>query len=215
MTIENRQRRPGCGARRVTRRLALRRRLWASLSVPAALLLGSLLVWDTSSAAFTATTDNGRNAWEAGTVKIGLDDGSDSGTATAMLKVSAAQPGQRVQRCVKATYSGNVTASVRVYLSGGTGNASLDPYLDLLVDEGSGASFDSCAGFSGTAIYTGTLGDFRANKVSFSTGVGTWTPTTAGSERVYRFTVTVNKDAPSTAADKTSTASFTWEARPT
>ncbi len=215
MTIEGRQPRLLCGARRVTRRLALRRRLRASLPVSAALLLGSLLVWDTSSATFTATTDNGKNAWEAGTVKIGLDDGSGSGTPTAMLKVSAAQPGQRVRRCIKATYSGNVAASVRIYLSGGTGNTSLDPYLDLTVEEGSGASFSTCAGFSGTAVYTGTLGDFRANKTAFSTGVGTWTPTSAGSERVYRFTVTVNKDAPSTAADKTATAAFTWEARTT
>ena len=164
-------------------------------------LTASLFTW----AAFSATTNNGTNSWQAGSVTITHDD-----SGSAMFNVSGIVPGNTGQKCIKVTYSGSVAATVKLYRSaiGGTG---LDSYIDLTVNKGSGSSGTNgdCTGFSaGSDIHTSTL---TAVPTSYAAGLdgATFNP---NDQPVYRFTWSLQDD--NNANGKTATGvTFTWEAR--
>ena len=71
------------------------------LALAAALMISGLLVFQSSRAAFTDTTDNTGNSLSAGTVTLVDDD------ATAvMFNVSNMKPGDSSQNCILVTYQG-------------------------------------------------------------------------------------------------------------
>src|ERR671932_186985 len=76
--------------------------------------------------AFSSTTTNSGNQFAAGTVTI-----SDNDSNNAAYSVSAAKPGDFGERCIKVTYSGSLTANVKMYRSGFTSGTGLDSYVDL------------------------------------------------------------------------------------
>lgn len=167
------------------------------------------LVVDATRAAFSASTTNPGNSWQAGTVSITDDD-----SGTALFSATGLVPGDTGTNCVVVRYDGSAVPA-RVRLSGAAAGGTLGQYLDLTVQRGSGTAatgFGDCTGFSATeTLYTGTVAGFATSHGSFATGVGTWNPSATGQESVYRFTWTLQDD--NAAQGASVNATFTWEAR--
>jgi hypothetical protein len=171
-------------------------------------------------AAFRATTSNGGNLVEAGSVKL-----SDNGDGSALVSLSAAVPGDTTSACIKVSYNGTLPATVRLH--GTTTGSGLDQYLDLKVTRGvynpATPAFKSCTNFQadGTnyigagngVVYNGTLqgfpDDYASGLVDPTSGAPeSWTTSEV---HVYRIDVTVQNDF--LAQNKDASQTFRWEAR--
>jgi len=173
-----------------------------------AVFAASLLAFQATGAAFSATTENAGNAFAAGTVTI-----SDNDSGVAMFNVTNMKPGDNAVGCIEVTYSGSLDPEVRAY-GATTAGDGLEAYLDLTVERGDG----TCAAFgTSTAVWTngtdGDLGVFLGAATDYATGVDSWQPTGgAPNDTVpYRFTVDLQDD--NAAQGKTATVTFTWEAQ--
>lgn len=189
------------------------RRRTTLIALPLALVASSGLVYQASNAAFTASTSNGSNTWSSGTVLLADDDSS-----SVMFNATDIKPGSTGIKCINVTYSGTLAGQVRLYVTSPSG--TLGQYLDLTVEEGTGATGGatlSCSGFSaGSTLSAGgeTLDSFATAHSAFGGGVSAWAPTGASSEtRSYRVTYTLQDD--NNAQNKSAAATFTWEARNT
>jgi hypothetical protein len=177
---------------------------WAG--VPVTLLASAGLVWQASTAAFSASTATPSNSWTAGTVALVDDDAN-----AAMFTATGLRPNDTGTKCIAVTYNGSLTSAVKLYAAS---TGTLAPYLNLTVEEGTGGSFGSCAGFSATStLYNGTVSGFAAANTSYASGVSSWTPTGSGQSRSYRFVYTVQDN--NAAQGLTANATFTWEAQNT
>ena len=188
-----------------------RRGAWVVLAGLVVGVLGSgTLVWQGTNAAFTASTGNGASSWSSGTVALSDDD-----SAAALFSAGPVVPGDTQTRCIAVTYGGDIAATVRLYATSVSG--ALGPYLGLVVEQGAGAGnvggAGTCAGFSGTTIWSGTLSALAGTATDFSTGLGTWAPTGPGQTTVYRITWTVDLGAGDALQGTAATASFVWEAQ--
>jgi hypothetical protein len=186
-------------------------------SVPAGVLIAGVLIMQTSSAAFVATTTNPTSNWTAGSVALSDDD-----TNTAMFNATALKPGDTGTKCIVVTYNGTVTSSVKLYGTAYSQTNAMGANLDLVVDEGTGtATFagsgpTSCTGFTlGANIYTGTVDGFATTKTAFASGVGSFAPTGSGQTKIYRLQYTLKAAAPNTVQNGTAALGFTWEAQST
>jgi hypothetical protein len=170
----------------------------------AGVLASGMLVWGSSTALFRGTTANPVNSWTAGTVSISDDD-----AAAAMFTVTGILPGDSGTKCITVTYTGNVTANVRLYATlTGTG---LGTYIDTTIDQGTGGSFASCTSFVSEVSTTGTMASFAAARTNFATGFGTWAPTANGQSRTYRVAWAMQPD--NGGISKNATLNLTWEAQ--
>jgi hypothetical protein len=170
----------------------------------AGVLASGMLVWGSSSAMFSGNTGTPSNSWAAGSVSLSDDD-----SATAMFAVAGIVPGDSGSECITVTYTGNITANVRLYATlGGTG---LGTYLDLVVDQGTGGSSASCTGFAMEATTSATMAAFAAARTNYATGFGTWAPTANGQTRTYRIAWAIQGNT--AALNKTATFTLTWEAQ--
>lgn len=178
----------------------------AAATVVGGIAISSGVMWQASSAAFTASTSNVADSWTAGTVALADDD-----TGTAMFAATNLRPGSVGQKCIKLTYNGSLSGNVKLYGSAVSG--ALAPYVDLVVEEGAGGDFGTCTGFtpSGTA-FTGTLASFGTGKTDFASGVGAFAPSGPGQSKTYRLSYTVNAGTPDTAQGATAAATFNWQA---
>jgi hypothetical protein len=176
-------------------------------------IVSAALVWQASYSAFSATTTNPTNNWATGTVVLTDDDSS-----TAMFNATVLKPGSTGVKCINVTYSGTLAANVKLYGTGKTATNSLDTYLNLTVEQGTGGNFASCAGFVVDAgapnTYTGTLAGFATAYTNFGTGFGTFSPAGAAA-KVYRITYTVNAATPDTSQGSTASMGLTWESQNT
>ncbi|WP_412740528.1 hypothetical protein [Krasilnikovia sp. MM14-A1259] len=179
----------------------------AAATVVGGIALSTGVMWQASSAAFTASTNNAANSWNAGTVALSDDD-----STTAMFTANGLRPGSTAAKCIKLTYNGSLSGTVKLYSSAVSG--ALAPYVDLVIEEGTGGDFSSCTGFSaaGGPTYTGTLATLGSTKTDFTSGVGTFAPTGAGQVRTYRITYTVNASTPDAQQGATAAATFNWQA---
>ncbi len=179
-------------------------------AVVAGLIGSGAFVWQGTNAAFTSTTSNGANNWTAGAVTIGDDDSSQ-----ALFSASGLVPSSTGSKCIKVTYTGNVTSAVKLYVASSSG--SLATYLDVVVQEGSGVGnvgdFSSCGAFSGTTVYSGTLAGMASTTTTFGSGVGTFAPTGSGQFKVYKFTYTLNASTPDSQQSQSASATFQWESQ--
>jgi hypothetical protein len=177
------------------------RKLLLTIAVVAA--VGGLTGFGTYSA-FSSTTTSGANSMAAGTVSI-----SDDHTASSMLNLANAKPGDRTTGCVKVTYTGSLPSTVRMYANP---TGALAPYLKVTIDRGSGGSYPSCTGFTATSTtFTGTLNGLPTSWATSSDDpLGTWTQNQTQS---YRVDVQLDPNAPSAAQGLTAAVSLTWEAR--
>jgi hypothetical protein len=207
------------GSVRVPTRSRLRRLRGTAVTV--GLLVSALLVWQSTRAAFVATTDNPGNSWEAGAVTL------DSNPATAMFTTaSKIKPDDPKSQCIDVTYLGNLaTTGVQLYASGklesdgGSDGAVLDTKLMMKIYIGD--SNDTCAAqgaASWTALTTAGTGD-SIDTLAGYTGWGDalvtgWSPTATGQSRAFLFT----HELPTTATvdlaqGDTVTLTFVWETR--
>jgi len=176
-------------------------------------------------AAFSGTTVNPTNSFVAGTVAI-----ADNDSGAAMLSLASALPGAFDEGCITVTYSGSLSATVKLYGAGTfTSGSSLAPYIDLTITRGSFGSppaFDSCTGFTADStnyigagagvVFNGTLGGFNTSHTSFANGL---TDPTSGSpevwdnaeSHVYMIRVTLQNNTAAQGLNVTET--FTWEAQ--
>jgi hypothetical protein len=187
------------------------RRWAAALAVPLGLVLSAGLIWESSQAAFTAQTVNAGNTFSAGSVILTDDDAS-----TAMFAVTGLKPGASGQKCIAVTYGGSLNAAVKLFVApGDLAGTGLGGYLNLTVEEGTGGSFGSCAGFTPSGSdFTGTLAAFAGASTTSATGVGSFAPAGGSAAvRVYRFSYTLADD--NAAQGLTATVKFTWEASST
>lgn len=181
------------------------------MATVAGMAVASALVWRTSEAAFTATTDNGGNSFAAGTVSLSDDD-----SGSALFTMTGLAPGSSQTACIEVTYTGSLTpaSAITFYAAStnandGSGNGLADD-LDVTVELGTDGS--TCAAFSAaSSLYTATaLASLAAVGSPLSTG---WTPA-GGSNgmRPFRFTITLGADTANDAQGDSSTATFTWAA---
>lgn len=193
---------------------------WRRLGVLCVLALLVPAAGGVTFAAYTATSVNGGNALEAGSVKL-----SDNGDGSSMLSLGGALPGDTTSACINVTYDGSIPSTVRLH--GTTTGTGLDAYLDLKVTRGtyspSAPAFKSCTNFQPDAtnyigagngvIYSGTLQGFPDDYASglvdpLSGSPESWT---TGESHVYRLDVTLQNNFG--AQGKTAAQVFRWEAR--
>lgn len=193
---------------------------WRRLGVLCVLALLVPAAGGVTFAAYTATSVNGGNALEAGSVKL-----SDNGDGSSMLSLAGALPGDTTSACINVTYDGSIPSTVRLH--GTTTGTGLDAYLDLKVTRGtyspSAPAFKSCTNFQPDAtnyigagngvIYSGTLQGFPDDYGSglvdpLSGSPESWT---TGESHVYRLDVTLQNNFG--AQGKTAAQVFRWEAR--
>jgi hypothetical protein len=187
-----------------------RKQLVAGAAIPAAVIASGAMVWQSSYSAFSATASNPTNNWSAGTVALADDDSN-----TAMFTANNLKPGATGVKCIAVTSTGSLASTVKLYgTSFATTNALADN-ISLKVEQGSGATSASCAGFTGAStLFENTLNNFGTSKTSFATGVGTWAPTgTASETKSYRVTYTLNANTPDSAQGGTAAVGLTWESQ--
>lgn len=185
-----------------------RRRLGTVLAVLLSGLVVALFVFRVSSAGFSATTDNNGNSWQTGSVQLTDNDGG-----SALFTATNLDGGTVTTKCINVTYTGFTSGTHVKMFTSGVGGTGLATYLDVVVEEGTGATDTACTGFvddPAAPIYTGTLAAFAANN-SYANGVGDWQPSGSPVTRTYKITTTVQND--SNAMGKTASATFNWEAQ--
>ena len=165
--------------------------------------------------AFSATTVNAGNTFDAGTVVL-----TDNDANTAMYNITDAKPNDVVVRCIRVTYSGTLPSTVRLYTT--TPVNPFGQYVTLSIDKGTmpgATTFPNCTGFTPDAvpnIFTGTLSSFGTGRTNFATGVpanpGAAVQWVNNDTVVYRFTLTMQDNALAVGGSS-GVHSFTWEAQ--
>jgi hypothetical protein len=186
----------------------------------AGLLISGFTVWSASQAAFSGTTANTPNVWNAATIAL-----TDNDNSTAMFTAGSyllPGSGNAVTKCIDVKYTGTVAAGTSVKLYGDPTKVSgtdLSQYVDLKIEIGTNSSPNAlgdftCANFTtGTTIWSGgagkTLYDFQTTATSASPLNTTWQPTATNEQRAFRFTTYVVDD--NTANGRTAgNIPFTW-----
>ena len=179
-----------------------------------ALIVTSALVVGTTAALFSDADPVSGNTLSAGTLDL-----TDDASLSVLFNVSGLTPGDSVVNCVAITYAGTVAdpAAVRLYSGGYTDPTNLADHLNITIDEGTGGSFGSCAGFVllPPSIETGsTLSEFEKTHQDYASGAGNWDPAATPDARTYRFTFTLDSSTPGSFQGATVTGlTFTWEVR--
>lgn len=168
--------------------------------------------------AFSSSTSNSGNNFDAGTVYI-----TDNDAGSALYSVTNRKPGDSVQSCIKVTYGGTLGADVRLYTSSSVN--AFGQYVNLTVEKGTSSgnpAFPGCGTFTSEAtVFNGTLSGFASAKNSYANGVaafpGSQTVWNQNDTLVYRFTLTLqddnNANGQGSGALTSGSHSFTWEAR--
>ena len=163
--------------------------------------------------AFSATTVNAGNTFDAGTVVI-----NDNDANSAMYNITAAKPNDVVVRCIRVTYAGSLPSTVHLYTN--TPVNAFGQYVTLAIAKGTmpgATTFPNCTGFTSEAtIFSGTLSSFAASNTNYATGAsaapGVATQWVQNDSVVYQFTLTM-QDNPLATGGTSGTHSFTWEAQ--
>lgn len=192
--------------RHIRKQPAIHFRLGASLVL---LLIMGLLVVQATRAAFSDTTTNTTSSFA--TVDL-VDD--DSGSA--MFSITNMVPGQTAAKCIVVTYNGTLgdPAAVKLFCGGDTDTGTLGSHLNITVEEGTGGSFLSCAGFTteNTILNAVTLSTFTSAHNNYPTGVGVWDPSATPESKTYKVTVQLDSTTPNVVQGKSvSDLVFIWE----
>jgi hypothetical protein len=177
------------------------------------------LVTTASEAAFSGVTTNPSNAWGAGRVTLGDDDGGNSPTTgTAMFdNVTGIRPSATTSaattKCIVVSYGGNIAAGP-VKLYGAAVSGTLGPSLLMTVEVGTGGSYSSCTGFSGATLVTDVaLSTFGATYTDYTNGLSSgWSPA-VGESRTFRISYRLSTAASDAMQAATCAMPFTWEVR--
>ena len=203
-------------------------------AVPVGLVLSAAVVWQSTAAAFTASTDNAGNTWQAGSVVL---TDSDGGSALFdSTRDSALQPGSTRPRCIRVDYTGSLPATVKLYVTTPTSGAtSLDGYLVMSIERGQDVApgttvapdcstgftptstptflFNTASAANAGADQTRTMSALKAANYDYTTGLLVGSPVPQNTGLTFRVTYSVKDD--NNAQSTQSRAAFTWEARNT
>jgi hypothetical protein len=201
-------------------------------AVPVGLLLSVAVVWQSTAAAFTASTDNAGNTWQAGSVVLADSDGGSALFDT--TRDGALVPGATRSRCIRVDYTGSLPADIRLYVTTpAAGATTLDPYLVVSVEEGqpvpagTTVAADCSTGFTAAAtpafLYntasaagpsadqTSTMSALKSGHADYATGLVAGLSVAQNTSLTFRVAYTVKDD--NLAQSTQSKATFTWEAR--
>lgn len=162
------------------------RKIASLTAIPVALLVAGVLVWQGSTAAFTAQTRNTGNSWETGSVTLTDDD-----LGAAAFQISGAIPGQSVSHCIEVTSTSSVAGVVKMYLAR-LGADGLENNIKVTTEIGTGGSFGGCGTFVADVppLPASTLAQAAVAYSDYSTGGLPWTTTgnAGGESKSYRVT---------------------------
>lgn len=178
-------------------------------AVPVGIVASGLLVWQSSYAAFTATTQNPNNTFSSGTVVL-----ADNDSNTALFSASGLVPGSSDFKCIDVTYSGASAANVEFYATIVGTDDALATYLDFTVAEVSAGVPCASTGNVVAPLFgpPGTLAGLVTANNNYATGLGTWAPPgTASETRRYRFNYALQDN--NAAQGLSAAVDLTWEAR--
>jgi len=201
---------------------ALRRRRLARAIAPAVgLLAAGLLVWQGSYAAFSASTNATNNVWQAGQLVLANNGGGStySATTTAVFGGNPIRPGDTATTCLTVKSTGNLSGTLKMYLSSLTDSTpSLGSQILLTVDAASVTSDvqANCTGFPTTGVTNiatnVALTSFPTTYAGASTGVSIAAGTVLEAYRVtWTFQTTGSNANDNLLQGKSATAAFTWE----
>ena len=199
------------------------RRLVRSFAPVAGLLAAGLLVWQGSTAAFNATTNNTGDSWTTGKLKL-----QNNGGGTAMADTTAnlfaetgIKPGVSGVKCITVESTGSLAGTLKMYRGAltGTNNVNLATAITLQVDSVSVPAATNipaaCTGWTGGTTGTGYNGTLNGFATAFSGASVSNALTGSATERVaYRIAWSL----PGTVTDNTlqsssAVADLIWEAQ--
>jgi hypothetical protein len=166
-----------------------------------ALLIATLVV-NRSSGALSAEGTSAGTSISSGTISIVDDDQGRS-----LFDLSAMAPGRPVVRCIEVVYDGTILP-VDLAMKAEAGG-TLAPFLDVMVDEGTGGTFENCDGFSVIRpVFSGSLGELADAE---------WLPlgrmVNVGDSRSFR--IRLELEDTNAALGQSTSADFIWEVTPT
>ncbi len=162
------------------------RRIVSLSAAPVAVLLAGAMVWQGSSAAFTAETRNIGNSWETGSMAISDDD-----NGAAMFQIVNVVPGQTGEKCIAVSATSSVPSTVQLY-SADLAADGLEPYVMVTIEQGTGGSFaGGCAGFTSETVPNledaQTLGSLGTDHTSWATAILPFTMPAGSTTKTYKF----------------------------
>ncbi len=199
------------------------RRLVRAAAPVAGLLAAGLLVWQGSTAAFTATTGNSADSWATGKLKLQNNGGGTAyaDTTANLFSETGIKPGVSGVKCITVESTGSLAGTLKMYRGttiGGTNGANLAAALTFQVDAAAvsastnvAAGCSNWAGGTSGAAYNGTLSGFATTYATAAVS----NALAGGNERVaYRIAWSL----PSTVTDNTlqsssAVADLQWEAQ--
>jgi hypothetical protein len=202
-----------------------RRRALRAAAPVAGLLAVGLLVWQGSSAAFSATTVNSADTWASGQLALTNNGGTGVYAAsTAFLFGGATEQNLKIgstgTQCLTVQSTGTLAGALKFYTTNPTGDVGLGGALKLTIDAAPVAVATNvaanCAGFPAVGVVSlGANVALTAQPTTYA-GAATSMPVAAGAQRVaYRFTwtlVTTGSNATDNAIQGKSTgADFNFE----
>ncbi len=162
------------------------RRIVTLSAAPVAVLLAGAMVWQGSSAAFTAETRNIGNSWETGSMSISDDDGGH-----AMFSVVDVVPSQTGEKCIAVTATTTVPSTIKLY-TGDLAADGLEDYVKITIEQGTGGGgFTNCAGFTSAdpaAVEASqTVNTLGSNHNTWASAILPWTMTAGTVTKTYKF----------------------------
>ena len=164
-------------------------------------LLVATLVSDRSTAALNTGDEATTAAFSTGTIELTDDDDGHS-----LFDLQNLVPGAETVECIAVTYTGSILPVELSLTSRSVG--SLSPYLNVVIDQGTGGGYGDCVGFSSEQqIFDGTLATLT-DTGTLPVGV----ILSIDEPMTFRFSYDVAdvRDA----LGKVATADFIWEAVP-
>lgn len=161
--------------------------------------------------AFSSTTTNPGNTFEAGTVSLTDNDGS----ASLFSNATKAKPGVDYDKCIRVTYGGTLDATVKLYASAISADGSK---VNVQVDKSATGSQADCSDIGATTtVYSATsLSTFGSTHSGFANGLevnpGAATKWVQNDAVTYRFRLTVPDNNANQGAS-ISSFTLTWEAQ--
>lgn len=203
-----------------------------AIAIPVGLVLSAAVVWQSTAAAFTASTDNSGNSWQTGSVVLTNNQG-----ATALFDTTrdgALKPGSTRSGCIRVDYTGTLPANIRLYVTTPvSGATTLDPYLVTSVERGQDVTAattvaaDCSAGFASTTTPTFlyntatassgganqalTMSTLKGSALDYTSGLVVGNGIAQNTSMTFRITYSVKDD--NNAQNTQSMATFTWEAQ--
>jgi hypothetical protein len=204
-----------------------RRRALRAAAPVAGLLAVGLLVWQGSTAAFSATTDNGSENWATGSLTLTNDGGvgtaaSYAASTTALFNDTNLKiPTAASTKCLSVKAGGTTGGTLNFYRGAisGANSAGLAPQINVVIKASAVTTTQppaGCAGFVSTTNVTPVAGvALSALPTTYATGLGA-IAVPVGTQYVtyqitYNITSTGTNAGDNLLQSSAATAQFLWE----